>query len=100
MTMPKRIHQRRTKGWRMPPGAKSVARPHRWGNRYSVEEYGRDEALRLFEHVHMTPERRIASAIGWWNRRSAAAAKRRICNGRKPLAPIIGRTRPPRPRQP
>jgi hypothetical protein len=61
MTMPKRIHQRRTKGWRMPPGAKSVARPHRWGNRYSVEEYGRDEALRLFEHVHMTPERRAAA---------------------------------------
>jgi len=29
---PKRIQLRRTKGWRMPAGAVSVARPTRWGN--------------------------------------------------------------------
>lgn len=32
MTGPKRIQQRRTKGWRKPDGAVSVARPGRWGN--------------------------------------------------------------------
>jgi hypothetical protein len=32
--MPKRIQQRRTKGWRMPPGAVYVGRPTRWGNPY------------------------------------------------------------------
>jgi len=34
--MPKRIQRRRTKGWRMPKGAVSVARPGRWGNPYKV----------------------------------------------------------------
>ena len=29
---PERIQQRRTKGWTKPPGAVSVARPHRYGN--------------------------------------------------------------------
>ena len=33
---PKRIQQRRTKGWRMPLGAKSVARPSKWGNPFRV----------------------------------------------------------------
>lgn len=27
--MPERIQQKRAKGWRLPPGAKSVARPHK-----------------------------------------------------------------------
>lgn len=27
-----RIQRQRTKGWRMPPGAKYVGRPTRWGN--------------------------------------------------------------------
>ena len=30
--MPRRIQFRRTKGWRKPAGAVSVARPTRWGN--------------------------------------------------------------------
>ena len=34
--MPKRIQLRRTKGWRMPEGAISVARPTRWGNPWIV----------------------------------------------------------------
>src|SRR5512132_4400895 len=43
---------RRSRGWRMPPGGVSVARPTRWGNPYLVEEYGLGEALRLFrEHA-------------------------------------------------
>jgi hypothetical protein len=36
--VPERIQLRRTKGWRLPPGAMSVARPTRWGNPYRVEK--------------------------------------------------------------
>ena len=38
--MPKRIQLRRTKGWRKPPGAKSVARPTWWGNPFAVGDFG------------------------------------------------------------
>jgi hypothetical protein len=34
--MPQRIQQKRAKGWRMPLNAKSVARPSKWGNPWSV----------------------------------------------------------------
>ena len=33
---PKRIQLKRTKGWRKPEGAVSVARPSKWGNPYKV----------------------------------------------------------------
>jgi Protein of unknown function (DUF3631)/Domain of unknown function (DUF4326) len=33
---PKRVQLRRTKGWRKPEGAISVARPHKWGNAFVV----------------------------------------------------------------
>jgi Domain of unknown function (DUF4326) len=36
--MPERVQQRRTKGWRKPDGAISVARPHKWGNPFEVGE--------------------------------------------------------------
>lgn len=36
--MPKRIQQRRTKGWRKPEGAVSVARPSKWGNPWKVSD--------------------------------------------------------------
>jgi hypothetical protein len=35
--MPKRLQQKRTRGWRMLPNSRSCARPSRWGNPYSVE---------------------------------------------------------------
>lgn len=38
--MPKRIQRKRTKGWRMPEGAVYVGRPTKWGNPFSVAEYG------------------------------------------------------------
>jgi len=56
--MPKRVQQQRTRGWRMPPNTKSVARPHKWGNPYSVEEYGLDQALALFAKCMEQPARR------------------------------------------
>lgn len=33
---PRRIQLQRTKGWRLPAGAVSVARPSRWGNPFKV----------------------------------------------------------------
>ena len=36
--MTRRVQLRRTKGWRKPEGAKSVARPHKWGNPFVVGE--------------------------------------------------------------
>lgn len=38
---PKRIQQRRTKGWRKPEGAVAVGRPTVWGNPYRVERVGK-----------------------------------------------------------
>jgi hypothetical protein len=46
--MPKRIQRKRSKGWRLPANAVSVTRPGKWGNPYTVEEYGREQALRLY----------------------------------------------------
>jgi hypothetical protein len=49
---PRRIQLHRTKGWRKPPGAITVARPSKWGNPYPVAVHGRDEAVRLYrEHL-------------------------------------------------
>ena len=38
----KRIQRRRTRGWRMPPGAVYVGRPTKWGNPFPVGEPGED----------------------------------------------------------
>ena len=35
--MPERIQLRRTRGWRLPPNAVSVARPTRWGNPFAYK---------------------------------------------------------------
>ena len=43
--MPVRIQRRRTKGWRMPPGAVYVGRPSRWGNPWPTERVGPQLAL-------------------------------------------------------
>jgi hypothetical protein len=48
---PQRIQLRRTKGWRKPEGAISVARPHKWGNPFVVGEHGirtAEDAVRLY----------------------------------------------------
>ena len=36
MTTPKRVQRKRTKGWRMPDGARYVGRPSKWGNPFHV----------------------------------------------------------------
>jgi hypothetical protein len=52
MTTPKRVQQRRTRGWRKPVGALSVARPHKWGNPFEVGNTPgvrtNEEAVRLY----------------------------------------------------
>jgi Domain of unknown function (DUF4326) len=54
MTTPKRVQQRRAKGWRKPDGAISVARPHKWGNPFKVGEHGirtAEDAVRLYRQA-------------------------------------------------
>lgn len=44
----KRIQRKRTKGWRMPENTIYVGRPTKWGNPFSVEEFGREKAVEMF----------------------------------------------------
>ena len=46
--MSQRVQRRRIKGWRMPGNTIYVGRGSKYGNPYSVERYGIDEALRLY----------------------------------------------------
>ena len=39
---PRRIQRRRTKGWRMPPGAIYVGRPTKWGNPFKTGDRVQD----------------------------------------------------------
>jgi len=41
---PKRIQWRRTKGWKKPPDTVYVGRRSRWGNPFTVKEYGTRES--------------------------------------------------------
>ena len=43
--MPVRIQRKRTKGWKMPDGVVYVGRPPRFGNNFTVAEYGRELAV-------------------------------------------------------
>ena len=42
--MPRRIQLKRTKGWRLPPGAVVVSRPSKWGNPYAIGDPGIPDA--------------------------------------------------------
>lgn len=53
---PVRYQLSRRRGYSLMGIALSVARPSRWGNPYSVEEFGRNLAITLFER----------SVTGWW----------------------------------
>lgn len=46
---PLRIRRKRTKGWRRPEDAVIVDRTSRWGNPYEVKEFGRVEAIAMYE---------------------------------------------------
>jgi hypothetical protein len=47
----KRIQRRRTKGWRMPPGAVYVGRPSRWGNPWRVGDWWLGEPMTRLDAV-------------------------------------------------
>jgi Domain of unknown function (DUF4326) len=52
--MPERIQRKRTKGWRKPPNTIcatriSKTRPGKWGNPFTVEEYGREAAIQHYK---------------------------------------------------
>lgn len=43
--MPRRLQQKRTKGWRKPPNAIVVSRPSKWGNPFPIDEEHDREAV-------------------------------------------------------
>ncbi|MBW3068934.1 DUF4326 domain-containing protein [Actinomyces sp. 594] len=45
---PRRIQRRRSRGWRMPPGAVYVGRPSAWGNPYRVSQA--DKSMWVVKH--------------------------------------------------
>ncbi len=47
--VPPRIQSSRAAGWRKPPDVVIVHRGSGWGNPFRVEDYGRAEAVRLYE---------------------------------------------------
>ena len=66
--MPKRIQRKRTKGWRMPPNTVYVGRPTKWGNPWTVIEFGAERAVALFEkmvirHREMAQERGLTKSV-------------------------------------
>lgn len=50
--MPTRIRLRRTKGWRLPPGAVCVARPSNWGNPFVVGSVDHKTGERILDRAH------------------------------------------------
>jgi len=50
--MAKRIQMKRTRGWRKPPNVVYVGRPSKWGNPYTVQEHGLEDALTKYK-VHL-----------------------------------------------
>jgi hypothetical protein len=45
LDMPRRVVLSRKKGWKMPLNTVKVSRPSKWGNQFTVEEYGRKLAV-------------------------------------------------------
>ena len=43
--MPVRIQRKRTRGWKMPPNTVYVGRGSKWGNPFTIAEYGRERAV-------------------------------------------------------
>lgn len=52
---PRRVQLSRRKGWRKPENTVVVARPTKWGNPFSIAEYGRDHAIAAFRELMTDP---------------------------------------------
>ena len=63
--MPERIQMSRRKGWRKPPNTVYVGRPGRFGNPFSVEGRGREQAIQMYEAWIQQPEQQslLADAL-------------------------------------
>jgi len=61
---PKRIQRKRTKGWRMPENSVYVGRPTKWGNKFSVAQHGRDDAIRLYREWLATSSLDVSELAG------------------------------------
>ena len=47
--MPKRLQQKRTKGWRKPANSVVISRPSKWGNPFKIDkDHDRPTVVRLF----------------------------------------------------
>jgi hypothetical protein len=55
-TTPNRVQQQRTKGWKKPDGAISVARPHKWGNPFKVGVHAVDAAEAVRQYRQWLPD--------------------------------------------
>ena len=69
---PRRIQQRRTKGWRKPEGAVSVGRGTKWGNPWRVHQPEQWDAVKIeqrgtLQHLHLTPETAVILYRLWIN---------------------------------
>ena len=63
--MAERIQLRRTKGWRLPPGAVSVARPTCWGNPFKAGEAVPDDSP-LFPYLESQWKTRYGDDPAGW----------------------------------
>ena len=47
--MPRRLQQKRRKGWRKPPNSVVISRPSRWGNPFPIDEqHDRAAVVQMF----------------------------------------------------
>ena len=76
-TAPVRLQRKRTKGYRLPPGAVYVGRPTKWGNPYRVERDGwhwctrSDDAFVGHFETKEAAHRYAALAYrAWWGERA------------------------------
>lgn len=56
-------------------GAVLVARPSRWGNPYSIEEYGREKAIEMYERWLLANDELLVQLPGLSGKRLACYCK-------------------------
>lgn len=63
--MPRRLQQKRTKGWRKPAGAVAIIRPSKWGNPFKIDaRHDRAEAVQQFRTWFTGADPRAAQLRG------------------------------------
>lgn len=75
--MPKRLQQKRTRGWRMPENGRGIGRPSRWGNFYRVEDGGFNRGFIVAAYARFSNGERLmyenwtAPNDGYWTKKQA-----------------------------